>query len=154
MGINAFTLQTSYSNYGWKWSNFEDHHHLHCHLFLVVEMLDDWSSQLRMSPYLGSGLTGTHFAKWKALREPRVALWLVDENRSGIEEQMRERSEEVLLDAGFERLKERSRRRIGRSDLHSHLDTPYWRPSMDQRLLQWIVSTTMASIQEALASFK
>ena len=40
-------------------SNFEDHHHLHCHLFLVVEMLDGGSSQLRMSPYLGSGLTGS-----------------------------------------------------------------------------------------------
>ena len=74
----------------------------------------------------------------------------------------------MLLDAGFERLKERSRRRIGQDRIFIHsLDTPYWvrvegrlvryleRPSMDQQVVIMDQFTaTMVSIQEALASFR
>ena len=74
----------------------------------------------------------------------------------------------MLLDAGFERVKERSRRRIGQDRIFIHnLDTPYWvrvegrlvryseRPSMDQQVVTMDQFTaTMASIQEALASLR
>ena len=72
------------------------------------------------------------------------------------------------MDAGFERLEERSRRRIDQDRIFVHnLDTPSWvrvegrlvryseRSSMDQQVVTVDRFTTaMASIQEALASLR